>query len=159
MADKAPGAPRGHVVSVGWPSFRYSPDGKESAIFHKAADVPEGWHDGSGGKGAAVPAPSPSELTAELLTAAKELDERAQALDDREAALLARERELAKREDAVKTREDNFLANPRLRTEALPPAIAQAARAIEKASEAAKAPKVLKMPAKQPFGAANLDAE
>lgn len=148
MADKAPGAPRGHVVSVGWPSFRYSPDGKESAVFHKAADVPEGWHDGSGGKGAATPAPSPSELTAELLAAAKELDERAQALDDREAALLERERYVAEHERTIAAYQ---LANANA---AVAPILAKQAQ-----ETALKAPKVLKMPAKQPFGAANLDAE
>lgn len=42
--DKAPHAPRGHSVSTGWPSFRYSPDG-EAKVFNAANEVPEGWED------------------------------------------------------------------------------------------------------------------
>lgn len=44
MVDKHPNAPRGHLVSTGWPSMRYSPDG-EAQVFQSAADVPPGWED------------------------------------------------------------------------------------------------------------------
>lgn len=44
MVDKHPNAPRGHLVSTGWPSMRYSPSG-EAQAFQSAADVPPGWED------------------------------------------------------------------------------------------------------------------
>jgi hypothetical protein len=37
-------ANEGHIVSTGWPSFRYGPGG-EAKIFQCEADVPKGWKD------------------------------------------------------------------------------------------------------------------
>lgn len=152
MADKAPGAPRGHLVGNGWPAAFYSPDKSQSAIFNNQSEVPEGWHDGSGGKGAAV-TPTPAALSAELLAAAKELDDRAQALDDREAMLLERERSVAEHERTIAAYQ---LANANA---AAAPVLAEQALELATVKAASKATKTLKAPVKQPFGAANHDAE
>ncbi len=42
--DKAPNAPRGHLIGTGWPAWRYGPNG-EAEVFATEADVPEGWVD------------------------------------------------------------------------------------------------------------------
>ena len=36
-------AENGHKVGVGWPSWRYPPDGGPGAIFERSLDVPPGW--------------------------------------------------------------------------------------------------------------------
>ena len=42
--DKAPNAPRGHLIGTGWPSYRYGPEG-QAKIFQSEDEVPAGWAD------------------------------------------------------------------------------------------------------------------
>ena len=36
-------AENGHKVGVGWPSWRYPPDGGPGQVFQRSLDVPPGW--------------------------------------------------------------------------------------------------------------------
>lgn len=151
--DAAPGAPRGHTTGQGWPAWRYGPDG-QSGVFQGPHEVPEGWHDGSGGNGAPVaqPVTAASEALAKAQAVCDErsaaLEQRAQELDDREAALMERERELMERArqltDVQRQMTDEAMEKP-LNT-------GKVEKAVILSSEPAKAKPAPKVLGKQPFG-------
>lgn len=144
MADKAPGAPRGHLTGAGWPAFRYHPVTGQGAVFNAPEDVPDGWHDGSHGHGAPVPQDhglALAQRSAELAKQGQELDRRSEELNDREAELMRREREIEARESDAESREQQVSSDEK------------PTEVVEKAAPPKTNPKTLKAPAKDaPFG-------